>query len=54
MVVKAVSPGVKLLEYEADHPPPSNSEVKNERGYTSTPPYAFMICTRTIFSLLVK
>jgi len=42
------------MEHEADHSPPSNSEVKNEWGYTSTSPYAFMACTGTIFSLLVS
>ena len=42
-VLEAVSPGVKLLEHEAHHSPPYNSEVKNEWGFISTPPYAFMI-----------
>jgi hypothetical protein len=31
-------PGVKWPGLEADHSPPSNAEVKNERSYTSSPP----------------
>jgi hypothetical protein len=27
---------------EADHPPPSSAEVKNEWSYTSTPPHISM------------
>jgi hypothetical protein len=30
--------GIKNLEYEVDHSPPPNTEVKNEWSYTSTPP----------------
>jgi hypothetical protein len=37
----ALSLGVKQLEYEADHSPPSSAEVKNEWSYTSTPQYVF-------------
>jgi hypothetical protein len=36
------SPGVKQLEREADHSPPTSAEVKKMWIYTSTPPYAFM------------
>jgi hypothetical protein len=38
----ALSLGVKRPEREADHSPPSSSEVKNAWNYTSTPQYAFM------------
>jgi hypothetical protein len=34
----ALSPGVKRPGREADHSPPSSTEVKNAWGYTSTPP----------------
>jgi len=36
------SPAVKRPWREADYSPPSSVEVKNARGYTSTPKYAFM------------
>jgi hypothetical protein len=35
-------PGVKLPGREADHSPPTSSEVKKMWIYTSTTPYAFM------------
>ena len=31
------SPKVKLMYLEAEHPPPSSAEVKNEWSYTATP-----------------
>jgi len=34
--------GVKRPEREADHSPPSSTEVKNTWRYTSTPQYVFM------------
>ena len=34
-------PGVRRPERDADHSPPSNAEVKNEWGYSSTPPICF-------------
>jgi hypothetical protein len=34
----ALSVGVKRPGREANHSPPSSSEVKNEWSYTSTPP----------------
>jgi hypothetical protein len=34
----ALSPGVKHPGHEADHSPPSSSEVKNAWSYISTPP----------------
>jgi len=34
----SLSPGVKQLAHEADHPYPSNVKVKNIWNYTSTPP----------------
>lgn len=38
----AVPPGVKCLECEADHPPPSSGTVnKNERSCACTLPHAF-------------
>jgi hypothetical protein len=38
---------VKWLGCEVDHLPPSNAEVNNELGYTSTPTYALMACIGT-------
>jgi hypothetical protein len=37
LVLGAISPGVKWLEHEADHSPPSNTEVNNARNSISTP-----------------
>jgi hypothetical protein len=34
--------GVKWPGREASHSPPYNAEVKNAKGYISTPQYAFM------------
>lgn len=34
-----VSLGLKQLEYEVDHSPPSSAEVTNKHNYTSSPPY---------------
>lgn len=39
--------GVQWLGCETDHSPPSNLKAGNEWGYTSTSPYAFMVCTGT-------
>jgi len=36
--VGSCSPGVKWLGHEADHWPPYSTMVKNDWGYTSTPP----------------
>jgi hypothetical protein len=41
-VTGTLSLGVKRLGSEADHSPPSNTEVKNAWIYTSTPQYALM------------
>jgi hypothetical protein len=38
----AIFLGVKQPAGEADHSPPSSSEVKNEWSYTSAPQYVFM------------
>jgi hypothetical protein len=38
----SLSLGIKRPEHEADHSPPSSTEVKNVWSYTSTPQYAFM------------
>jgi hypothetical protein len=40
-VTVAFSQGLKRLEREADHSPPSNAEVKNIWSYTSTPAIGF-------------
>jgi hypothetical protein len=38
-----LSLGVKRLESEDDHSPPSSAEVKDAWSYTCTPQYAFMV-----------
>ena len=43
----AVSPGVKRLESEFYHSPPSSAEIKNKWSYASTFPYFFMACKGT-------
>jgi hypothetical protein len=35
----------------ADHSPPTSAEVKNERCFTSAPPYAFTTCVGTTLPL---
>jgi len=42
--------GIKNLEYEADHSPPTNTEVKNEWSYTSTPATCLHAMHRVSFS----
>jgi hypothetical protein len=37
-ILRTLTPGVKRSKREADHSPPSSSEVKSEQTYTSTPP----------------
>jgi hypothetical protein len=44
----AFPPGIKRPVREADHSPPCSAEVKMTWIYTSTPPYVFMLSTRTI------
>ena len=46
--------GVKRPGREADHSPLSSAEFKNEWSYTSTAPYAFVVCKKDnfFFSLL--
>jgi hypothetical protein len=39
---RALSPGAKRPEYEADHSSPVGAEVKETWIYTSTPPYVFV------------
>jgi hypothetical protein len=39
-ILAVLSPGVKRLGHEADHPPSSSAEIKNEWSYTST----FLVC----------
>jgi hypothetical protein len=41
-VLAALSPEIKQPVREADHSPPTSTEVKKMWIYTSTPPYAFM------------
>jgi hypothetical protein len=43
MVIEALCLAVKWRERGAEYAPPSGAEVKNEWGYTSIPPYAFMV-----------
>jgi hypothetical protein len=43
MVTEALGLGVKRQERGAEYAPPPDAEVKNEWGYTSIPPYAFMV-----------
>lgn len=45
MVTEALCLGVKRRERGAEYAPPSGAEVKNEWGYTSVPPYAFVVYT---------
>jgi hypothetical protein len=42
-VPEALSPGVKRSEHEADHSPPTSTEVKETWIYTSISTYAFMV-----------
>jgi hypothetical protein len=41
-VQRVLSPGVKRLGSEADHPPPSSAEVKNAWSCTSNPSCVFI------------
>jgi hypothetical protein len=41
--------GVKWPGYKTDHSTPSSAKVNNERGYTSTPKYAFMACKGQLY-----
>jgi len=49
---KALSTTVKRPGREADQPPASSAEIKNEWRCTSSPLYAFMACTVTTLALL--
>jgi len=42
---------VKLLGHETDNSLPSNVDIKNEWSYIYTPPYAFMVHTKTTLLL---
>jgi hypothetical protein len=44
-------PGVKRPGRGADHPPPSNTEVKKEKSYTSTPLWVFGSVTGYLYLL---
>jgi hypothetical protein len=43
-ITRAFFPGIECMEHKADHSLLSNVEVKNAWSYTSTPPYAFIVC----------
>jgi len=51
-IIFLISARVKWPWHEADQSPPSRTEVKNERSFTYTAPYAFMACTGTLLPLL--
>jgi hypothetical protein len=42
-VPRALHPGVKRRQREADHSPPNSAEVRNTWIYTSTPPYTLRL-----------
>jgi hypothetical protein len=46
--------GAMRKAIEVNHSPPSSAEVKNERSYTSTPPYTFMAWTGKNLPLPVR
>jgi len=46
-------PEVKWLRCEADHPYPCSADIKNERNFNSTSPYAFVACRGTFLLYLV-
>ena len=48
------SGGVKQLDCEADHWPPTNAAVKNLWSYTCTPSYAFTATTGTTLLYLLQ
>jgi len=39
--------GEMFLGFEADHSHVSGTKVKDDWNYTSSPPYAFMVCRET-------
>jgi hypothetical protein len=45
-------PGLKQLEHEADHPPPTSATVKNMLIFTSTPTYIIGTFLNTFLALL--
>ena len=56
-VPRVPSAEVKRPRREADHPPPSCTEVKNEWSCTITSPYPFMVCkgrTLHFYRLVVR
>jgi hypothetical protein len=55
MGTRALSLGVKQLEHEADHSPPSSAKIMNVQCYTSTPNTSSCcawLSTRTTLPLL--
>jgi hypothetical protein len=48
---RALSPEVEWPSIEADHPTPSNAQIKNTLSYSSTSPYAIVVCPGIIYSL---
>lgn len=53
MGIKGFFLGVNSSWLEADPLPPSGAKVKNQWSYTSSPTYAFVVCTRTTYLLLL-
>lgn len=47
-ILGALFPGVEQLERVADHTPPYRAKVNNNRSYTPTHPYDFMVFTETL------
>jgi hypothetical protein len=41
-MLEALSPGIKQLDHETDHSPPSSAKFKTVWSFTSSPPYIFM------------
>jgi hypothetical protein len=49
-----LSEGVKWLQFETDHKPPSSVEVRNEWRNISTAPSACLVCTGTVYSAFIS
>jgi hypothetical protein len=48
VIIGALFLGVEPLEQVADHTPPYRAKVNNNGSYTPTPPYDFMVFTKTL------
>ena len=53
-ILKYLFPGIECVGHKADHSLLSDVEVKNAWTYTFTPLCAFIVCTGTSLSLLLK